>query len=489
MGTTRQTRTGRRPIPGPAAVPLVLSALLLASPGLAASDGGEALRRTSSEGTVAIEATFRAPAEVEAGKAPQELVFEVWLTTHSGDLSTLDLAARAIVRTDRGEAAPGALRWEVARRSSHHPAGRLVVANRAAGGGVLFDASTRFVELRLRDVGGVAERVLRWELGPDYLVYVPNAASGTVSVIDPTKWEVVRTYRVGEMASHGVATSLDGRYLYTGNGSGGQVVVIDLASDQVVSTIPPGGNVHGLDITPDGRYVLAAGSVPATEGARPGGPQAGAAGGQGAPEEEREGYVALIDTRTRQPVARITGEIGGVVGHFDFSPDSRYAYLTVVSRDELLVLDLERRAIAARVQVGDGPNEGRVSPDGREIYVANWLGNDVAVVDLQRLEVVARIPSGEGTHGVAVSPDGSLLWVVNRKTNDVSIIDPKRRTLLRRLPAGEYANHVAFTPDGRWVLVSNMKDDSVVVYDPDGKEVARVAVGAEPHEFTFAARR
>ncbi|NLG69057.1 MAG: beta-propeller fold lactonase family protein [Firmicutes bacterium] len=481
--------TCRRPVRTPAVALPVLLGLLLTPVALAASDGAEALRRTSSEGTVAVEAIFRAPAAVEGTEAPQELVFEVWLTTHSGDLSTLDLAARASVRTDRGEAAPGAVRWEVVRRSSRHPAGRLVVANRAAGGGPLLDAGTSFVELRLRNVGGVAERALRWELGPDYLVYVPNAASGTVSVIDPTKWEVVRTYRVGEMASHGVATSLDGRYLYTGNGPGGQVLVIDLASDQVVTTIPLGGNVHGLDITPDGRYVLAAGSVPATEGAGPGSSQTGAAGGEGAPDEEREGYVALIDTRAREPVARITGEIGGVVGHFDFSPDSRYAYLAVVSRDELVVLDLERKDITARVQVGDGPNEGRVSPDGREIYVANWLGNDVAVVDLERLQVVARIPSGEGPHGAAVSPDGSLLWVVNRKSNDVSIIDPQRRTLLRRLPAGEYANHVAFTPDGRWVLVSNMRDDSVVVYDLDGQEVARVAVGAEPHEFTFAPRR
>ena len=164
MRTNPSTGPAGRLVRGLAVAVLSLVVLVLAAGAWAASDSTEALWRTSDEGSVAVEAIFRIPPEVKSGKVPQALVFEIWLTTHSGDLTKLDLAALSAVRTDRGEAAKDALRWELVRRSSHHPVGRLIVANQAAGDGQLFDAGSRFIELRLRNLGGVAERVLRWEL-------------------------------------------------------------------------------------------------------------------------------------------------------------------------------------------------------------------------------------------------------------------------------------------------------------------------------------
>jgi len=70
----------------------------------------------------------------------------------------------------------------------------------------------------------------------DKKVYVTNAVSGTVSVIDANQRTVVKTIKVGTEPT-GCALTLDGTKLYVANLSSNSMSVIDTGNDSVTKTI------------------------------------------------------------------------------------------------------------------------------------------------------------------------------------------------------------------------------------------------------------
>ena len=86
------------------------------------------------------------------------VLLEVKFTTHSGDLSRLDMTALSAVRAGGQEYAPQA--WESISDDSHHREGVLVFTRKTPAGTSL-DAGT--VELVMRGIADVPERVFRWQ--------------------------------------------------------------------------------------------------------------------------------------------------------------------------------------------------------------------------------------------------------------------------------------------------------------------------------------
>lgn len=121
-----------------------------ATPGLQAN--APALTQVSAGGQVTIEVTWRGRG---AG-----LVFEVAMDTHSVDLDGYDLAKLAVLRTDKGqEVRPSG--WD-APAGGHHRRGRLIFPDKAPDGSAVMGPDTAWIELVIRDVAGVPERVFRW---------------------------------------------------------------------------------------------------------------------------------------------------------------------------------------------------------------------------------------------------------------------------------------------------------------------------------------
>jgi hypothetical protein len=115
-----------------------------AAPGVAA--------QTSEGGQVTIEATWRGPS---AGA-----VFDVVMSTHAVDLDGYDLTQLAVLRVNgAGEIHPA--NWD-APKGGHHRQGTLTFPTTASDGSALIGPDTRTIELVIRDIAGVPERVLRW---------------------------------------------------------------------------------------------------------------------------------------------------------------------------------------------------------------------------------------------------------------------------------------------------------------------------------------
>lgn len=109
--------------------------------------------RVSEGGQVTITATWQ-------DSAPRP-AFTIVMDTHAVDLDGYDLARLAVLRIDGGtELSP--VSWD-APPGGHHREGTLTFPAEQ-GGKPLITAQTRSIELIVRDVAGVAERVLTWRL-------------------------------------------------------------------------------------------------------------------------------------------------------------------------------------------------------------------------------------------------------------------------------------------------------------------------------------
>jgi hypothetical protein len=124
---------------------LLLSGLL-GSESLGAAASGTT--RTDSGGGVTVKVTFLDP------KASGDLRFQVVLDTHSVTLDSYDLKRITVLRDDTGNSYPPTSIEN--RGSGHHRQATVVFAK--------IVNSTKRVELLIKDVAGVKERIFRWDI-------------------------------------------------------------------------------------------------------------------------------------------------------------------------------------------------------------------------------------------------------------------------------------------------------------------------------------
>jgi YVTN family beta-propeller protein len=426
--------------------------LIIFTLSMTAFAGGEEWIRTSDAAGVILDVEFVNPTEVDS----DQLLFKIYMTTHSGNLLDNNFAENTTIRSNKEELTGKDISWEWERKSSHHPIGLLKANNNQ-----FITEGTKYIELVIDDIRATRHR-FRWNFAQNerLLAYIPNAASGTVSVIDMAEKMVVDTIKVGEEASHGIEITPDGKYLYTGDFQNGLIKIYNLSTNVLVRTLEVNSTVHGIDMSPDGKYILVASGS--------------------------ESKVAVIDTKKQKIIKVIEKGIGKSPSHIDFDPKGKFALLTNLESNDISVISIPDFKVTLRIPVGDGPNESRVAPDGEFAYVANWESNTISVIDLRKFEVVDEIDVGEGTHGVIVSPNSKKIWTANRKTNNVAVINVTTREVEKYIAAGEYANHLEFTPNGQKVVVTNSRDNEAIIIDTETYQItSRIKVGEEPHEITF----
>lgn len=129
-------------------------------------------RKDNGEGGVTVEAILLTREYFDAIGQPdgavryeiqKYIVFRISIDTHSVDLSSYDVRRMIDLRDDRGNLYSATF-WLPESNDSHHRSGILSFAKRDSAGNPVVPTETRFVELVIRDLAGVSERVLRWEL-------------------------------------------------------------------------------------------------------------------------------------------------------------------------------------------------------------------------------------------------------------------------------------------------------------------------------------
>lgn len=201
-------------------------------------------------------------------------------------------------------------------------------------------------------------------------LYVTNYGADTLSVIDTaTKLPLAQ---ISVRKSKSVAVNRAGTLAYaaqTNVGGPGTLVVIDLSSNSIVTTLPV-PVLGNIEFSPDGlkAYVVSGRSV------------------------------AVIDTISRTQTASWLGSENGTadVESLTLSSDGRRLYLVTSNDKTLSILDTSTGAALNRVVFGDAPTSVVVDSVGQKAIVTGSQTGLSATVDLRTNQVVKVAPIGSG---------------------------------------------------------------------------------------------
>jgi YVTN family beta-propeller protein len=289
-------------------------------------------------------------------------------------------------------------------------------------------------------------------------LYVPNSESDTVSVIDPDKKKVVRSFSVGGLPHH-VTPSHDLETLYVNNTQGNSLTRIDPRTSKPVGRSIPVDDPYNLYFTPDGRSAIVV--------------------------AERLQRLDFRNPRTWKLQKSVAAGCVGV-DHMDFAADGRRAVASCEFDGTLLLVDVRRRKILDELKLdppGSKPVDVRLSPDGELFYVADEIANGVWKIDSRKFRVRGFIKTGRGTHGLYPSRDAKVMYATNRTGGTVSVIDLKRKKVKEtwRIPGGS-PDMGGVSADGETLWLSGRYHAEVYGLDTDdGELVARIPVGAGAH--------
>ena len=307
-------------------------------------------------------------------------------------------------------------------------------------------------------------------------VYVPNVKSHDVYVIDPATLKVVDHYDVGRGPQH-IVPSWDLKTLWiTGSAESatiwGSLAAIDPHTGKVARSLPM-EDAYNMYFTSDGASAIVV--------------------------AESRRRLEYRDPQTMKLQASLTIPECVGINHADFAADGRTAVFTCEFSGSLARIDVAHHTLLGllRLKQGGMPQDIRLSPDGRVFYVANMMTDGVSLIDADRFEEVGFIPTGRGTHGLYPSRDGTKLYVSNRGTHmaggpphgpgSVSVIDFSTRRVVTNwpIPGGGSPDMGNVSADGRSLWLSGRFDGVVYRIDTVTGEVAKVAVGTQPHGLTI----
>ncbi len=285
------------------------------------------------------------------------------------------------------------------------------------------------------------------------MAYVANEKSGTLSVIDTARDEVVAEIKAGT-SPRGMALSVDGKRLYVSDQPASALLAVDLAARSVAAKIDLGESPEGVSISPDGRWVVAAVEV--------------------------SNSVAFVDT-ARGALAFSVRTRGKNPEHAVFSPDGRWLFVSAEEADSVDVVDVAARSQVDSIKVARRPRGIAFTPDGKRAYVACELDSTVFAIDVASRKVLAAIPASEFSNGVTMHPDGKHVFISNGRAASVSVIDTESNKIVANVEVGRRPWNMAITPDGAKLYVANGRSNSVSVIDAQNyRKLRDIPVGELP---------
>lgn len=125
-----------------------------------------------------------------------------------------------------------------------------------------------------------------------------------------------------------------------------------------------------------------------------------------------------------------------------------------------------------------------VDETARRLYVSH--ASVVVVIDLDKDAVAGQIEDTPGVHGFAVAPDLQLGFSSNGKENKVSIVDLKTLKTTSKVDTGENPDEIIYEPGNHEVYAFNGRGNSATVIDAKtGKVTTTIALPGKP-EFAVA---
>ena len=245
------------------------------------------------------------------------------------------------------------------------------------------------------------------------MAYVSNrGAKDTVSVIDLRgRKELARI--PAPSPPHGLALSADAATLFA---TGQQEInIIDLATQQLMGSIPVGWLPHMLHRSPDKTRLYM--------------------GNMG------DGTISVIDIAKRAVITTI--RVGRKPEDLAVSPDGREILVGNQDDDSVTVIDAATHAVTATVKLPErsAPYRLRYSPDGKTMFIASArIGAGVLRMDSTTRTITGHLLMDRVCGNMNFSPDQRVLYITDTPGGTISQVDPETMKVIKTLPTGAGAD-------------------------------------------------
>ncbi len=260
-----------------------------------------------------------------------------------------------------------------------------------------------------------------------------NGPGNSLTIIDLEAVTVINTIDLGVyQRPHGVAVLPDRDVAIVTSEVAQQVVLVDLDSGEILSTIPTEGRAsHMLAMTGDGSRVYTTNIV--------------------------DGTITEIDLVQQAPLRKIP--IADYVEGIAVNPDGSLVWVGSNRDKTVSVFDPSTGTIVATL-VGFGfPYRMAVTPDGRTVVLSDPAAGEVRIVDAatreerHRIAVpregvlpTAEIPDSPAPEGIALSADNRTAYVSLQGRNQAAAIDLDSGTITAIYDTGGWPDGIGWSP-------------------------------------------
>src|SRR6266403_4177983 len=183
--------------------------------------------------------------------------------------------------------------------------------------------------------------------------------------------------------------------------------------------------------------------------------------------------------------------IGGEGGWDILTIDSAASRLYLTHATKVVVVDLNKNAIAGEITDTPGVHAFMPVPELQRGFSSNGKESKSSVVDLTTLKTVSKIDTGQNPDAVVYEPRHGEVYVFNHTGNSVTVINSKAATVSATIPLGGSPEFAA-VDEAAGRIYCNIEDKSeVAVIDVDKHEVVAhwsLAPGDEPSGIALDAR-
>src|SRR5436305_2824328 len=182
--------------------------------------------------------------------------------------------------------------------------------------------------------------------------------------------------------------------------------------------------------------------------------------------------------------------IGGEGGWDILTVDSAAKRLYLSHATKVVVVDLEKNAVAGEIADTPGVHGFIPVPEMQRGFSTNGRENKSSVVDLATLKTISKIDTGDGPDAFAYDAKHGEVYIFNHKGNSATVIDAKNTKVVATVQLGG-SPEFGVSDDAAGRVYVNLEDKSEVAVIDEAKHevVARwpLAPGTEPTGIAFDA--
>jgi DNA-binding beta-propeller fold protein YncE len=326
-------------------------------------------------------------------------------------------------------------------------------------------------------VGFLTMTSISWGQQPAVRVLPGVRADGFIQL--PNQWSLKPAGKQIEVGNFPVnivfhPTNRWAAVIHSGNADH-EIVVLDAATQKVVSRTILDHCFYGLAFSPDGKRLYAS-------------------GGEKADLHQFDFDAGLLHARKRIALSDNTEKV--VVGGVAVGADGKIVAAGTWG-DALYFVDPANPQERCELSLGADVNPYTVLPFGDKLLVSLWGQAAVAVVDPKEKKVVAKWATEEHPTEMALAPNGKALFVSCANSTKVSVIETEtgkaKETLACSLypavPKGNTPSSLCMSADGKLLFVANSDSNNLALFNVseigDAKPLGFIPVGWYPTSVRF----